>query len=69
MTLTFLIEKVPQGLSSRERQSLHVAETFTITKKKAPILTLGSISTVLVARTIKYAVMKAAQPIGTPPYC
>jgi hypothetical protein len=55
--------------SSRERQVIHVAETFTITKKSTALLVDDEkvYPPFCYKNYAEYAVMKAAQPIGTYP--
>jgi hypothetical protein len=68
--VTFLIKSTVQGLfSSRERQVIHVAETFTITKKSTALLVDDEkvYPPFCYKNYAEYAVMKAAQPIGTYP--
>jgi hypothetical protein len=68
--VTFLIRSTVQGLfSSRERQVIHVAETFTITKKSTALLVDDEkvYPPFCYKNYAEYAVMKAAQPIGTYP--
>jgi hypothetical protein len=63
--VTFLIKEYrSRTLSSRERQVIHVAETFTITKKSTALLVDDEkvYPPFCYKNYAEYAVMKAAQP-------
>jgi hypothetical protein len=68
--VTFLIKGTVQGLFQVENgKVIHVAETFTITKKSTALLVDDEkvYPPFCYKNYAEYAVMKAAQPIGTYP--